>query len=170
MQKNLITIALALLAVPACPSALADGLIYNGHGNGPRTLLTLTKDQTSGLAKGKDKITLTTNQHKTLAGLPNSAAVKELRILPVTTETCTCELANVAVRVNRGSIEVANELLGRDWANSYKEQLLRNSRREEQQKAEEALSNNVLKSMEVRLRKLSDRVGRQLTPTEAERR
>ena len=166
MQKNSITVALALLAVLACPSALADGLIYKGHVKGPRTLLTLTKDQISGLAKGKDKITLTTNQHKTLAGLPNSATVKELQILPVTTETCTCELANVAVRVNRGAIEVANDLFGRDWANSYREQLLRNSRREEQQKAEEALSNNVLKSMEVRLRKLSDRVGRQLKPVE----
>jgi hypothetical protein len=168
MQKNSITVVLAFLVVLACPYALADGLIYKGHVNGPCTLLTLTKEQISSLAHGKDKITLTESQRKRLEGLKNVAKVKELEVLPVTTETCTCELLNVAVRINKGSIEQANDLFGRDRAKEYNDFLLSTRRREEQQKAEQAKPSYILRSVEERFRKLSDRVGRQLKPVEQE--
>lgn len=168
MQKNSITVVLAFLAVLACPYALADGLIHNGHVNGAHTLVTLTREQISALDHGKDKITLTESQRKRLAGLKNAAKVNELEVLPVTTETCTCELLNVAVRINKGSIEVANDLFGRDRAKEYNDRILTSRRREEQQKAEQAKPSYILRSVEERFRKLSDRVGRQLRPVEQE--
>ena len=170
MQKNSITIALSLFAVLVCPPALADGLIYKGHVNGPHTLLTLTKEQISSLAHGKEKITLTDGQRKRLGGLKNAATVKELEVLPVTTETCTCELFNVAVRTSKGSIEVANDLFGRDFTKEHNDFLLARRQREEQERAEQAKPDYILKSVEERFRKLSDRVGRQLKPVEQERR
>lgn len=170
MQKNSVTVVLALLAMLACPAALADGLICNGHVNGPYTVLMLTKEQISSLAHGKDKITLTDSQRKRLASLKNTATVKELKILPVTTETCTCELLNVAVRTSKGSIEVANDLFGRDFMKEYNYFLLARKQREEQEKAEQAKPGYILKTVEERFRKLSDRVGRQLKPVEQERR
>ena len=170
MQKNSVTVLLALLAMLACPAALADGLISQGHVNGPHTLLTLTKEQISSLAHGKDKITLTYSQRKSLARLKNAATVKELEVLPVTTETCTCELFNVAVRTSKGSIEVANDLFGRDFTKEHNDFLLARRQREEQERAEQAKPGYILKSVEERFRKLSDRVGRQLKPVEQERR
>ncbi len=170
MQKNSVTVLLALLAMLACPAALADGLISQGHVNGPHTLLTLTKEQISSLAHGKDKITLTDSQRKSLARLKNAATVKELEVLPVTTETCTCELFNVAVRTSKGSIEVANDLFGRDFTKEHNDFLLARRQREEQERAEQAKPDYILKSVEERFRKLSDRVGRQLKPVEQERR
>jgi hypothetical protein len=122
------------------------------------------------LAHGKDKITLTDSQRKRLSGLKNAATVKELEVLPVTTETCTCELLNVAVRTNKGSIEVANDLFGRDFTKEHNDFLLARRQREEQEKAEQAKPSYILKTVEERFRKLSDRVGRQLKPVEQERR
>lgn len=151
MQKNSITVVLALLAALACPYALADGLIYKGHVNGPYTLLTLTKEQISMLDHGNKKIILTIDQRKTLADLKNAASVRELKVLPVTTETCTCELVNVAVRTGTNSIEVADHLFGRDFAQQDREQVLWTSRGNEQQQAEKAESNNFFRSMEARL-------------------
>ncbi len=170
MQKNSVTVVLALLAMLACPSALADGLISKGHVNGPYTVLTLTKEQISSLAHGKDKITLTDGQRKSLAGLKNSTKVRELEVVPLSTETCTCELSNIAVRTNKGTIEVANNLFGRDFTKEYNYFLLSRKQREDQEKAEQAKPSYILKSVEERFRKLSDRVGRQLKPIEQERR
>jgi tetratricopeptide (TPR) repeat protein len=151
MQKNSVTVVLALLAMLACPSALADGLISKGHVNGPYTVLTLTKDQISALDHGNKKIVLTIDQRKTLADLKNAERVRELRVVPVTTETCTCELVNVAVRTGTDSIEVADHLFGRDFAQQDREQVLWTSRGNEQQQAEKAESNNFFRSMEARL-------------------
>ncbi|MBP9094058.1 hypothetical protein KBI23_23760 [bacterium] len=151
MQKNSITIVLAFLAMLACPSALADGLIHDGHVNGPHTFLTLTKEQISSLAHGKDKITLTDSQRKTLEGLTNAGAVKELLVVPVTTNACTSDLSNVAVRTGKGSIEIADSLFGRDWAKQNKDQHLWFERRAEQQKALEVESLNATMSQEARL-------------------
>lgn len=156
MQKNSVTVVLALLAMLACPYALADGLIANGHVNGPYTVLTLTQEQISSLAHGKDKITLTDSQHKTLQGLNNADSVKELLVFPATTETCTCELVNVAVRINKSSIEVANDLFGRDFAKQDKEQAAWDSRRKEQEEAKKKELSNLAKSPEASLNLLGE--------------
>jgi len=151
MHKNSITVALSFLAILACPKALADGLIYKGHVNGPHTLLSLTNEQTSMLDRGNNKITLTIDQRKTLADLRNSASVTELRVVPVTTQTCTCGSKNVAVRTGKSTIEVADHLFGIDFAQQDREQVLWSSRGHEQQKAEKAESNNFFRSIEARL-------------------
>ncbi len=156
MQKNSITAVLAFLAVLACPYALADGLIANGHVNGPHTLLTLTKEQISSLAHGKNKINLTESQRKSLQGLKNADSVKELLVFPATTETCTCELVNVAVRISKSSIEVANELFGRDFAKQDKEQAAWDIRRKEQEEAKKRELSNLAKSPEARLNMLGE--------------
>lgn len=151
MHKNSVTVALILLAILACPNALADGLIYKGHVNGPYTILTLSKEQVTTLKSGKTKIVLTPEQRKALIDIQNAASVRELLIVPVTTETCTCELANVAVRTGTNTIEVAEHLLGRDFAQQEKEQALWRFRYSEQEKAEKAESNNLFRSAESRL-------------------
>ncbi|MDP3511030.1 MAG: hypothetical protein Q8T09_23895 [Candidatus Melainabacteria bacterium] len=151
MQKNSITVVLAFLAVLACPSARADGLIYKGHVNGPYTILTLTKEQISMLDHGNKKIILTIDQRKTLADLKNAASVRELRVVPVTTQTCTCDLKNVSVRTGTDTIEVADHLFGIDFAEQDREQALWSSRGNEQQKAEKSESNNFFRSIEARL-------------------
>jgi tetratricopeptide (TPR) repeat protein len=156
MQKNSVTLVLVLLAMLACPSALADGLISQGHVNGPYTVLTLTKEQISSLAHGKDKIILTDSQRKSLEGLPNAAKVRELEVVPVTTETCTCELFNVAVRISKSSIEVASELFGRDFAKQDKEQAAWDNRRKEQEEAKKRELSNLAKSPEARLNLLGE--------------
>jgi hypothetical protein len=151
MQKNSVTVVLALLAMLACPAAIADGLIANGHVNGPYTVLTLTKEQISSLAHGKDKITLTDSQRKSLTCLPDSGSVRELLVLPVTTQTCTCELVNVAVRTNANSIEVADFQLGPNRDEEYKDPTLWDKRRKEQEAAEKIEASNLKKSEEASL-------------------
>ena len=151
MQKNSVTFVLALLALLACPSALADGLIYKGHVNGPYTVLNLTKEQISSLAHGKDKITLTDGQRKSLTCLPDSGSVRELLVLPVTTQTCTCELSNVAVKTSAHSIEVADFQLGPNRDKEYKDPSLWDKRRKEQEAAEKIEASKLKQSEEARL-------------------
>lgn len=156
MHKNSVTVALSFLAILACPKALADGLIHNGHANGPHTLLTLTKGQILELAHKKTIITLTDSQRKALAHLPNAASVKEIEVLPKTYEGCTCELINVAVRIDNRSIEVANTLFGRDREKEYSRYLEGKAERE---KAQSSYSPN---NVTDRFQRLIARLARQL--------
>jgi len=113
--------------------------------------LTLTKEQISSLAHGKDKITLTDTQRNGLTCLPDSSSVRELLVLPVTTQTCTCELVNVAVRTNANSIEVADFQLGPNRDEEFKDQTLWDKRRKEQEAAEKIEASNLKKSEKARL-------------------
>lgn len=128
------TIASFWIFVPL--SALADGLINNGHVNGPHTLVSLTEAQIRALDHGSHQITLTTSQRQALQKLPGANTVKQLLIYPRSSTSCTCELADVAVRTDPRSIEVADCLLGRDMIKEYKDQAIWVERRDEQQKAE----------------------------------
>lgn len=151
MHKNSITVALSFLAILACPKALADGLIRNGHVSGPYTVLTLTKEQESSLVRENGKITLTDSQRKSLKCLADSNAVRELLVLPVTTQTCTCELVNVAIRTSQNSIEVADFQLGPNRNEKFKEPTLWIKRRNEQEEAEKLEASSLRKSEEARL-------------------
>jgi hypothetical protein len=135
-SNNIISllISLLLLLIMSTP-AIADGLVSNGHINGPHTDLTLTRDQIVALDHGQKIITLTAEQRKQLAHLRHSSRVKQLRIFPKTVETCTCELVNVAIRVSKTSIEVADELFGRDLiVEDFNRQLWTKREAEEKQK------------------------------------
>ncbi len=101
---------------------LADGLVdESGHVNGAHTDLALTPEQKGQLERGQRKIRLTAQQRNLLHHLPGADKVFELSVLPSTTMTCTCELANDAVQVAPWKIEVSNALLGRHLEAEIKE-------------------------------------------------
>lgn len=101
---------------------LADGLVdESGHVIGDHTDLVLTPEQKGELGRGQQKIRLTEQQRNILHHLRGADKVFELSVLPSNTMTCTCELANVAVQVAPGKIEVSNDLLGRDLESEIKE-------------------------------------------------
>ena len=104
--------SLACLAIFSCPDCLADGLTLRGHVNGPHTDLTLTKRQKENLNAGGKSIRLTLEQQKLLlTANPKAANITSLTVYPASTEACTCDMENVAVRVSSDRIEVANFLL-----------------------------------------------------------
>jgi hypothetical protein len=102
----------AWVALFAASTCLADGLMYKGHINGPHTDLTLTKQQVKVLDSGGKSIRLTSEQRKLLVSRnPKATSVTSLAVYPASIETCTCELDNVAVRISRSTIEVADSCL-----------------------------------------------------------
>lgn len=109
---------IASVVLAGCPVLVAygDGLVANGHVNGAHTDLNLTPGQVASLVRGQKQIVLTAEQKKGL-----SKPVEKLLVFPSNTDTCTCELANVAVQVTPWTIEVANDLLGRDLAKEARE-------------------------------------------------
>jgi hypothetical protein len=108
---------LSLWFVASAP-AFADGLVYKGHINGPRTVLTLTDKQATeveaGLKRdGAKEIELTPEQAAVLvAKVPKCKGIGRLLVLPRTTDTCSCHAANVAIRLSKRKIEVADNWLG----------------------------------------------------------
>ena len=110
-RSFVLTVSVIVLA-PAF--AVADGLVADGHANGAHTDLVLTMSQMVSLMRGQKEIVLTAAQKRCLEKLPNAGGVKKLFVFPSDTETCTCELSNVAVQVNPFMVEVPNFLLGRD--------------------------------------------------------
>ncbi|HMW92168.1 MAG TPA: hypothetical protein PKE54_19230 [Candidatus Obscuribacter sp.] len=105
-----------LLAISGNLPALADGLVNMGHISGPHTRLLLTSSQKLSLDKGARSIDLTGAQKKALGHIASAKNVGRLSVLPKTIQTCTCELSNVSIRLDRDSIEVADNLLGRTFA------------------------------------------------------
>ncbi len=113
MEKKF-RLTLTLIAVAAsCLPVVADGLVYNGHISGSYTTLTLTAEQVAALSHGKN-ITLTSLQKNTMLRKTGLANVKQIHIYPKTVATCTCEEANVGIRINPTTIEVSDALFGRD--------------------------------------------------------
>jgi len=131
---------IVMLSIMSTPG-LADSLVVDGHVNGPHTRLELTKEQSVALDQGAHQITLSSSQHNVLAGLPGADSVAMLVVEPASHEGCTCEDANVAVRINTSTIEVADEFLGRDLIkeSTYQPQWIK--RNEDQWKAQEEETN-----------------------------
>ena len=99
-----------------CPGAWADGLTYNGHASSEHTTLQLTAEQVTGL-KNNRKLVLNSKQKRKMLQETGISSVHDLWVFPASAKTCTCELANVAVRV-KNTVEVPNFLYGRDLYNS----------------------------------------------------
>jgi hypothetical protein len=93
------------------PPAVADGLTSHGHISGPHTALRLSPAQIEALRHGT-AIELTPFQKKLMLQATGVSGVERLYVFPRSVETCTCELANVAIRTSRTSVEVADFLFG----------------------------------------------------------
>lgn len=103
------------MAIAETHSARADSLVRNGHIAGARTTLTLSPAQRQFLSthRKRPKLVLTQFQRKIMLRETGVSTVKEVGIFPPNTQSCTCELADVAVRINSHQIEVSNSLYGR---------------------------------------------------------
>jgi hypothetical protein len=109
-----------LLVVGGNSPSIADGLARDGHINGPHTTIELTTSQASALDHGT-RMVLTPIQKRLMLSATGVSGVKELEVFPRTTDACTCETANVAVRTGKKSIEVADSFFGLDLAAGEKE-------------------------------------------------
>lgn len=113
---SFLTISLAIaLSFSFVEPSNADGLTNGqGHINGPHTDLILTAEQQQQLKRGLSKIHLTDDQRRRLQHIGKGKNVTEISVLPADTQTCTCEIADVAIRVSPSTIEVADCFFGRD--------------------------------------------------------
>lgn len=123
---------LAAFALLGIIPGWADGLANNGHICGPSSTLVLNSEQIKSLdsqikvqSKTKRKppknrkewlerwpqIRLTAEQSNNLFTQSGVCAVEKLYVLPANLNTCACECANVAIRVSKNKIEIADYLL-----------------------------------------------------------
>lgn len=131
-MKFELAISLAAFALLSTTTGWADGLANKGHICGPSSTLVLNSEQIKSLdtqikvqSKTKRKppknpkewlerwpqIRLTAEQSNNVFNQSGVCSVEKLYVLPATLQTCACDCVNVAIRVSKNKIEIADYLL-----------------------------------------------------------